>query len=106
MSVLININKPAPFINCLQVKYSPNANLYVTSSKDGNIKIWDGVSNKCINTFEFAHDGDEVCSVVFSRNAKVPSLLGCFGSHLYDCCIICLIKACHLCIIKSNQQLI
>ena len=57
---------------CLQVKYSPSANLYVTASKDGDIKLWDGVSNKCINTFEQAHDGAEVCSVLFSRNAKVP----------------------------------
>jgi len=55
----------------MQVKYSPKANLYVSASKDGNIKIWDGVSSKCINTFERAHDGTEVCSVVFSRNAKV-----------------------------------
>ncbi|XP_076365409.1 cleavage stimulation factor subunit 1 Cst50 [Tachypleus tridentatus] len=52
------------------VKYSPNANLYVTSSKDGDIKVWDGVSNKCINTFSQAHDGNEVPSVVFSRNSK------------------------------------
>lgn len=52
------------------VKYSPNANLYVTASKDGSIKIWDGVSNKCVSTFERAHDGAPVCSVVFSRNAK------------------------------------
>jgi len=59
--------------NCLQVKYSSNANLYVTASKDGNIKIWDGVSNKCVNTFERAHDGAPVCSVTFSRNAKVTT---------------------------------
>lgn len=52
------------------VKYSPNGSIYVTSSKDGNIKIWDGVSNKCINTFKQAHDGHEVCSVVFSKNSK------------------------------------
>jgi len=50
--------------------YSPNANLYVTSSKDGDIKVWDGVSNKCINTFNQAHDGHEVCSVLFARNSK------------------------------------
>ena len=55
----------------LQVKYNPNANMYVSASKDGNIKLWDGVSNKCINTFVGAHDGQEVCSVVFSRNSKV-----------------------------------
>ncbi|XP_069113989.1 cleavage stimulation factor subunit 1-like [Argopecten irradians] len=52
------------------VKWCPNANLFVTSSKDGDIKIWDGVSNLCINTFKKAHDGNEVCSVTFSRNSK------------------------------------
>lgn len=52
------------------IKYSPNANLYVTASKDGDIKIWDGVSSKCINTIPQAHEGNEVCSVMFSRNSK------------------------------------
>ena len=32
--------------------------------------MWDGVSNRCVGTFVKAHDGDEVCSVVFSRNSK------------------------------------
>ncbi len=54
-----------------QVNYSPNASLYVTSSKDGDIRLWDGVSNRCINIFPRAHDGFEICSVVFSRNGKV-----------------------------------
>ncbi|XP_074655400.1 cleavage stimulation factor subunit 1-like [Tubulanus polymorphus] len=52
------------------VKWSPNANLFVSSSKDGDIKIWDGVSNKVVQNFEKAHDGKPVCSVVFSRNSK------------------------------------
>ncbi|XP_035697738.1 cleavage stimulation factor subunit 1-like isoform X3 [Branchiostoma floridae] len=41
------------------VKYSPNANLYVSCSKDGDIKVWDGVSNRCIATYTRAHDGEE-----------------------------------------------
>ena len=45
--------------------------MYVSASKDGDIKIWDGVSNKCINTFGKAHEGAEICSVLFSRNSKV-----------------------------------
>ncbi|CAH1988371.1 unnamed protein product [Acanthoscelides obtectus] len=52
------------------VKWSRDAKLFATASKDGNIKIWDGVSNRCVNTFVKAHDGLEVCSVVFSRNGK------------------------------------
>ncbi|GAB6033095.1 hypothetical protein CHUAL_012708 [Chamberlinius hualienensis] len=55
-------------ITCVQ--YCPSANMYATSSKDGDIKIWDGVSNKVVNTFISAHEGYEVCSVAFSRNSK------------------------------------
>nr|CAI5862087.1 unnamed protein product [Callosobruchus analis] len=52
------------------VKWSKDAKLFATASKDGNIKIWDGVSLRCVNTFVKAHDGLEVCSVEFSRNGK------------------------------------
>ncbi|XP_056635379.1 cleavage stimulation factor subunit 1 [Diorhabda carinulata] len=52
------------------LKWSPDAKLFASCSKDGNIKIWDAVSNKCINTLIKAHDGLEVCSVVFSKNGK------------------------------------
>jgi len=45
--------------------------MFVTSSKDGDIKLWDGVSNKCFCTFSGAHSGKEVVSVLFSRNSKV-----------------------------------
>lgn len=53
------------------VKYAPTAKVYATGSLDGSIKLWDAVSGRCINTFDKAHDGAEVCSVVFSRNGKV-----------------------------------
>lgn len=53
------------------VKYAPNAKLYATGSLDGTIKIWDAISGRCVNTFDKAHDGAEVCSVAFTRNAKV-----------------------------------
>ncbi|KAG8195232.1 hypothetical protein JTE90_027973 [Oedothorax gibbosus] len=39
------------------IRYSPNANVYATCSKDGDIKLWDAVSNRCFNTFLHAHDG-------------------------------------------------
>ncbi|VDP86069.1 unnamed protein product [Echinostoma caproni] len=53
------------------VRWSPNGNAYVTAGMDGSFKIWDGVSCRCVNTFEAAHDGAPVCSVMFSRNGKV-----------------------------------
>ncbi|XP_050413366.1 cleavage stimulation factor subunit 1 [Patella vulgata] len=52
------------------ISWSPNANMFVTCSKDGDIKLWDGVSQKCFNTFKNAHDSREVTSVLFSRNSK------------------------------------
>ncbi|XP_039300681.1 cleavage stimulation factor subunit 1 [Nilaparvata lugens] len=52
------------------VKYSSNAKYFASGSRDGSIKLWDGVSNRCVNTFEKAHDGHEVCSVLFTRNGK------------------------------------
>lgn len=52
------------------LKWSRDAKLFATASRDGNIKLWDGVSNKCVNTLVKAHDGYEVCSVEFSKNGK------------------------------------
>lgn len=77
---LYDINTFQCFVSCnpqdqhtdaiCSVNYNPSANMYVTGSKDGCIKLWDGVSNRCITTFEKAHDGAEVCSAIFSKNSK------------------------------------
>jgi len=50
--------------------WSSDGRLYVSASVDGKIKIWDGVSSRCINTCQAAHDGTEVGSVMFTRNNK------------------------------------
>lgn len=52
------------------VKYAVTAKLYATGSTDGSIKLWDGISGRCINTFAQAHDGAEICSVAFTKNGK------------------------------------
>ncbi|CAD7092728.1 unnamed protein product [Hermetia illucens] len=52
------------------VKYASTAKVYATGSTDGSIKLWDGVSGRCINTFAQSHDGVEICSLQFSRNGK------------------------------------
>lgn len=61
----------------LKVSYSLDGRVYVTSSKDGDVKVsgcmcailtycfmfvevWDGVSNRCVNTFKRAHGGEQV----------------------------------------------
>ena len=53
------------------LSYNHNSSLYVSSSKDGDIRLWDTVSNRCVTVFPRAHDGYEICSVTFSRNGKV-----------------------------------
>lgn len=53
------------------IRFSMDAKMYASASKDGSIKLWDGVSSKCVNTFKNAHDGNEVSSISFTRNGKV-----------------------------------
>ncbi|CAD5123772.1 DgyrCDS12082 [Dimorphilus gyrociliatus] len=53
-----------------EVKFSPKGNLFATASMDGDIKVWDGVSGRCVSTFKSAHDSVPVSSVQFSRNSK------------------------------------
>jgi hypothetical protein len=46
-----------------QVRYSPDARLFASGCKGGLVKVWDAVSNRCINTFNGAHGGAPVSSV-------------------------------------------
>jgi cleavage stimulation factor subunit 1 len=65
--------------------YSLDGRLYATCSKDGSIKVWDGVSNRCVSTFHNAHSGQTVSSVKLSRNAKYILSSGKDGSaHLWE----------------------
>ncbi|KAI7686934.1 Cleavage stimulation factor subunit 1 [Sarcoptes scabiei] len=52
------------------IEYSPNSKVYVSSSKDGDIRLWDTVSNRCVGILPRAHDGLEICSVCFTKNGK------------------------------------
>lgn len=49
-------------------------NIYASCSKDGAIKLWDGVSNLAVNTIPNAHNGAEVFNL--PRDPRVNSVLG------------------------------
>lgn len=76
---LYDINTCQCFVSCnpldqhteaiTSIDYNKTASYYVTGSKNGDIKVWDGVSNRCVNTFRQAHEGS-VSSVKISRNGK------------------------------------
>lgn len=55
-------------INC--VSYAATGKWYATGGADGAIKIWDGISGRCINSFTDAHGGHEICSLKFTKNGK------------------------------------
>lgn len=57
-------------IFCLLRNLPSTFQCYVSASEDGAVKIWDGVSSRCITTFFNAHDGAEVCSAAFTKNGK------------------------------------
>eukprot|EP01135_Chromosphaera_perkinsii_P002710 Nk52_evm78s226 gene=Nk52_evmTU78s226 len=52
------------------VDFNEDGSKYASCSEDGTVKIWDGVSSRCILTFPGAHSGREVSSLCFSRNGK------------------------------------
>ncbi|MES1922196.1 hypothetical protein MHBO_003708 [Bonamia ostreae] len=58
-----------------QVRYNEDGKTYVSCSKDGQIKFWDGLNNICYRTIENAHGGAPVSSIHFSQNSKL--LLSC-----------------------------
>lgn len=53
-----------------QVRYSASGGMYVTASKDGGIRIWDGVSARCIRTIEMAHGSVEATSANFTKDQR------------------------------------
>lgn len=53
-----------------RVRYAPLANVFASSSIDGTIKIYDGVSSRCLNTIDKAHNGSAVTGIEFSKSGK------------------------------------
>lgn len=53
-----------------QVRYSDSGSMYVTASKDGVVRVWDGVSAQCVRSFDGAHSSKETTSAVFTKGQR------------------------------------
>jgi cleavage stimulation factor subunit 1 len=53
-----------------RVRYAPMGNIFASSSHDGSIKVYDGVSSTCISTIQKAHSGASVTHIEFSKSGK------------------------------------
>ncbi|KAK9116102.1 hypothetical protein Sjap_015049 [Stephania japonica] len=57
-------------INFIQVRYSSSGSMYVTTSKDGAIRIWDGVTAQCVRSIVGAHGAAEATSANFTKDQR------------------------------------
>ncbi|XP_042040565.1 cleavage stimulation factor subunit 50-like isoform X1 [Salvia splendens] len=53
-----------------QVRYSSTGGIYVTASKDGAIRLWDGVTSHCVRSILSAHGTAEATSAIFTKDQK------------------------------------
>lgn len=53
-----------------QVRYSANGGLYVTASKDGSVRIWDGLNAQCVRAITCAHGTTEATSATFTKDQR------------------------------------
>ncbi|KAL2913593.1 hypothetical protein HK105_206895 [Polyrhizophydium stewartii] len=60
----------------LKVAYAPTGGVFASASADGDIRLYDTVSGRCINTIAGAHGGRPVTSVAFSKNSKYLLSMG------------------------------
>jgi cleavage stimulation factor subunit 1 len=68
-----------------QVRYAPSANMLVTCSDDGDVRLWDGVTGRCVRTFRSVHSGRPVSSALITKNEKYLLTSGCdSAARLWD----------------------
>ncbi|KAM5570966.1 cleavage stimulation factor subunit 50 [Rosa sericea] len=53
-----------------QVRYSATGGMYVTASKDGAIRLWDGVTATCVRSIVGAHGTAEATSANFTKDER------------------------------------
>ncbi|THU51872.1 hypothetical protein C4D60_Mb06t35640 [Musa balbisiana] len=57
-------------INQAWVRYSSTGSMYVTASKDGSIRVWDGVTAQCVRPIVGAHGLMEATSASFTKDQR------------------------------------
>lgn len=53
-----------------QVRYSSTGGMYVTASKDGAVRLWDGVTANCVRSIVGAHGAAEVTGANFTKDQR------------------------------------
>ncbi|KAI9088385.1 hypothetical protein K1719_029834 [Acacia pycnantha] len=53
-----------------QIRYSCTGGMYVTASKDGAIRLWDGITANCVRSINGAHGTTEVTSANFTKDQR------------------------------------
>ncbi|OIS99410.1 PREDICTED: cleavage stimulation factor subunit 50 isoform X1 [Nicotiana attenuata] len=53
-----------------QVRYSSTGGMYVTASKDGAIRLWDGVTASCARSIDGAHGAVEAIGANFTKDER------------------------------------
>ncbi|KAF8399638.1 hypothetical protein HHK36_015507 [Tetracentron sinense] len=54
----------------IQVRYSSTGGMYVTASKDGAVRVWDGVTAQCVRSIVGAHGSAEATSASFTKDQR------------------------------------
>lgn len=54
----------------MKVRYSSTGGMYVTASKDGAIRLWDGVSANCVRSIVGAHGTAEATCANFTKDQR------------------------------------
>ncbi|KAL6012036.1 hypothetical protein ACLOJK_002507 [Asimina triloba] len=52
------------------VRYSPSGGMYVAASKDGAVRVWDGVTAQCVRSLTGAHGSAEATSASFTKDQR------------------------------------
>lgn len=52
------------------MRYSSTGGMYVTASKDGSVRVWDGVSGQCVRSIVGAHVSAEATSAIFTKDQR------------------------------------